>query len=633
MRPVVLALVVVMLAVAIAKGQVGSVSPGKLASVHAKFEAQCDRCHVAGGLSSKSCLVCHVRLAERLSKNVGFHATVTGKPCNECHKDHLGRGAALVPDPPATFDHRVAMFPLDGKHAQLPCARCHAARHWVEIPSTCARCHKDVAHRGQLGADCAKCHRAEGWKPPTRTAADHRVSLAGGHAKLTCVNCHRAGRHLVAEQACSHCHNQPHPGTTASCASCHPVTQWTQVVYTHRTSAARIEGKHQTLACLSCHPRFKFTPTPTSCAGCHDTQRPHRPLGACDKCHGAVAWSTDTFDHAAPEVGFAVDGAHTTLDCGACHTRPIKFGAPPRSCTGCHADVHGSQFASRACTTCHTTGAWRPSTIAATHHDGFGFALRDSHLRAPCAGCHGTGVFKGTATACATCHPDTRHRGRFGTRCESCHDATTWSHTTGFDHVTTGFRLERKHATVACAKCHGTTGMALVGRAAPTECSTCHATPHDRYFGARCATCHSTAGWRAVPPFDHDRTAFPLELRHRTLRCTACHHPNKRPPIQPLCRSCHGDPHRGSNSFECEDCHRPDRWRVIRFDHDQTAYPLTGRHRITACGKCHANPNWTGIRTDCVVCHAFVSPRDDTHLGTFECEDCHTTTSWRAIHR
>lgn len=631
MKHLALAIVLVMLWVVVAAAQVGSVSPGKLSRAHAKFEMQCDRCHGADGLPATLCLSCHTRLADRLADNIGYHATVTGKPCRECHKEHQGRNTPLAPEPPPTFDHRVTVFPLEGRHAQLTCARCHPARQWVGITTACVRCHKDTAHRGALGASCAKCHGADSWKRPTRTAADHRISLAGGHATLGCASCHRAGRHLVEQQSCLHCHKQPHRGTKAACESCHTVSGWKQVAYTHRTPAARLGGKHESAPCLACHPAFKFTPTPSTCESCHDKQRPHRPLGACVQCHTALTWSTKTFDHAAPEVGFALDGAHTPLDCTSCHTTPIRFGSPPRGCTSCHTAIHGPQFAARACTECHTTTGWRPSTITASQHATFGFPLQDAHVRAACADCHRTGVYVATSAACASCHADTRHRGRLGTTCERCHNARAWAPAAAFDHVTSGFPLERAHAKVACARCHGPNGMALVGRVAAKECATCHTTPHDRYFGARCAACHSTAGWRVVAKFDHDRTAFPLELRHATLRCSSCHDAKRRPAIQPACRSCHGDPHRGSNSFECDDCHRPDRWRIVRFDHDLTAYPLTGRHRIAACGRCHTNPNWTGTRTDCVACHAFERPRDGTHLTEIMCEDCHTTTTWRTV--
>jgi hypothetical protein len=195
-----------------------------------------------------------------------------------------------------------------------------------------------------------------------------------------------------------------------------------------------------------------------------------------------------------------------------------------------------------------------------------------------------------------------------------------------FDHAATGFALERGHAKVACERCHA--GTRLKTSAAPTACVTCHATPHPKQFGTQCTQCHSTASFRQVAKFDHARTDFPLELRHAAVACVSCHDP-KKPTVNRACRTCHGDPHRGGNAFDCADCHRPDRWRVVRFDHDLTAYPLTGRHRIASCGGCHRNPGWTGVRTDCVACHAFDRPRDTTHLTKITCDDCHTSTSWR----
>lgn len=624
--------------VARAGGGVGSVSPGKLSRAHAAIESQCDRCHVPfGGIPAAQCLSCHARLAERIARGAGFHATVKARPCTDCHGEHHGRDAAITPAPPNPFDHRVAVFPLEGKHGQLGCDRCHpaagAARQWVGIPTACGRCHADRAHQGTLGGECAKCHRAEAWKPATRTAADHKVSLAGGHARLTCTNCHRSGLHLVAQQTCAQCHVQQHGGTRRECETCHRVAGWKQVTYAHKFPPAKLPGKHQTAACLACHPGFRFTPTSLACSSCHDKQRPHDPLGECSKCHSATSWKTRSFDHDRPEINFPLTGRHAQIDCAGCHTDRRTFKGTRRTCVGCHADVHGPQFGGRACTDCHTTDGWKPSKITLAAHEGFKFPLQGSHARAPCAGCHKTGTFVGTATACSACHPDVRHRSRFGTQCEKCHDPTRWSHTPAFDHTTTGFRLERGHAKVACTKCHGLDGLRLAGSAAPMACQTCHGSPHGRQFGTNCTQCHNTTSFRQVPRFDHARTAFPLELRHATLACSACHDTRKQPVVNRACRTCHGDPHRGSNAFDCADCHRPDRWRIIRFDHDLTSYPLVGRHRIAGCGGCHANPNWTGVRTDCAACHAFDRPRTQDHLTKITCDDCHTPTSWRTILR
>ncbi|HEX4423652.1 MAG TPA: cytochrome c3 family protein [Kofleriaceae bacterium] len=666
------------LAAGTARADLGT-SPGPISRAHAAIEAQCNRCHVPfGGVPQRQCLACHTALAERTARGLGFHATVKAQPCTDCHKEHHGRDAQLAPAPPANFDHRITGFPLEADHARLACDRCHAAaggaQRWVGLQTTCQSCHADRVHHGALGSDCARCHRASGWTPTLYTAKDHQTSLAGGHAKLQCADCHRAGAHLTGPEPCVSCHAQPHGGTQAPCETCHHVTTWKQVTFGgHRFTPAQLPGKHQTATCLACHPAFQFSRTALDCASCHDKVRPHEPLGACEACHSALAWKLVRFDHDRPGVGFALTGQHQRVDCTSCHKQG-KFNRAGRTCAQCHGDPHDRQFdiarpfgptrlatelaanppanlpadsvfrrafaplsaitLARACSDCHTTAGWRPSTIKVANHRKFAFPLRDAHARASCRSCHKAGVFVGTTHACAGCHPDVRHRGRFGTDCASCHDAVAWSRTPTFDHGRTGFALDNAHAQVACKACHGDDGLRLTGVAQPTACQTCHTAPHGKQFGERCTECHNTQSFQSIPPFDHAaRTDFPLELRHQTLRCLQCHDARQRPTVNRACRTCHGDPHRGSNSFDCGDCHRADRWRVIRFDHDLTSYPLVGHHRIASCGGCHTNPNWTGVRTDCVACHAFDRPRTQDHLTKIICDDCHSPTSWRTIHR
>jgi hypothetical protein len=648
-----------------------------------------------GGIPQRQCLTCHTALAERAAQGLGLHAQVQAQPCTDCHKEHHGRDAALSPPPPAAFDHRTTRFRLDGDHAQLACERCHAAaggaRRWVGIATTCQRCHVDRAHRGALGSDCARCHRASGWLPALYAGVDHRTPLGGGHARLACADCHRSGGHLAPQQACAMCHARPHGGTARSCETCHRVASWTQVAFAHAFPPAALPGVHQTAACLSCHPAFRFAGTSLSCTACHDRDRPHEPLGSCADCHSALSWKNARFDHDQPSVGFALTGRHRAAACAGCHAARGGFRSAPRACDGCHLDPHRGQFAGRTapasasgtgsaistaardpapaspatparsatpanpanpaagllarllalvmaarpvagCADCHTTAGWRPSTITVAEHAARGFALRGAHAQVSCRGCHPAGRFIATPRACSGCHLDVRHRGRFGSDCASCHDETAWSPAAGFDHARTGFALERGHAGVACAQCHGSTGLRLAGAPAPTACQTCHAAPHGAQFGARCTDCHTTASFHTLPPFDHAaRSDFALELRHAAVPCLQCHDARRRPTVNRACRTCHGDPHRGSNALDCSDCHRADRWRIVRFDHDLTAYPLAGRHRLAACGSCHSNPNWTGVRTDCVACHALDRPRDADHAHEIVCDDCHGFATWRLL--
>ncbi len=285
------------------------------------------------------------------------------------------------------------------------------------------------------------------------------------------------------------------------------------------------------------------------------------------------------------------------------------------------------------CTDCHIPGHWVPSTITPVLHADFGYALLGAHATIACIDCHADGAYAGTPTACNACHKDTRHHGGAGDKCEACHTEDAWKPVPQFDHARTGFAIDRGHARLGCVACHGGDGKRLQGKPAARACQSCHAPPHGNEFGTACTTCHTTGGFKPVPKFDHGATEFPLELRHAELPCLSCHDARVRPTANPACRSCHGDPHRGGTQVECRDCHRPDRWRIIRFDHDVTGYPLTGRHRVTRCTDCHRNEQFIGVRSDCFTCHAFDRPRTQDHLTLLACEDCHTTTSWRAVRK
>jgi hypothetical protein len=73
-----------------------SSSPGKLATSHAHLDdaAHCNACHVDGTrvVSNKLCLDCHDHndLRARIDAGKGYHATVRGKACITCHKEHKG---------------------------------------------------------------------------------------------------------------------------------------------------------------------------------------------------------------------------------------------------------------------------------------------------------------------------------------------------------------------------------------------------------------------------------------------------------------------------------------------------------------------------------------------------------------
>jgi len=83
---------------------------------------------------------------------------------------------------------------------------------------------------------------------------------------------------------------------------------------------------------------------------------------------------------------------------------------------------------------------------------------------------------------------------------------------------------------------------------------------------------------------------------------------------------------KGSGSG-CASCHSTDNWRRVSFDHDQTGFPLRGRHSLASCSGCHASIDFsTAVPTGCSACHV------DVHTGEFgtRCATCHDEESWRS---
>ena len=700
------------------------VSPGPLARPHAALDRQCDKCHVPfKGIPAANCLACHARTAAELNTRKGFHANLGDRKCSSCHRDHKGRDYQMTPPVDAkAFDHAQS-FPLEGRHAQLECAKCHPSNKWVGVATTCVGCHKDEHHKGSLGNECAGCHNASDWKQIKKTTAQHKVSMTGKHAGLACAKCHDRGAHLVTTTGCADCHNQKtkHGATKTTCATCHNTTDWKQATFTHDFCTCILPGKHQTAPCLSCHPNFQFKPTPFACAACHEKDRKHDELGACARCHSALSWKQKTFDHNKKQVGFALSGKHLEVGCENCHkTKGVfkglataceschktpkhgdfgpcqpchtaagwtpslfshektkfpltdthvkvqcqdchskfkkgEFTPGPNECVSCHKDPHQGQFrkqakaaldshfvfasfqhevSARACTDCHSTKGWKPSTITVANHAQFGYELKGKHQEVTCARCHLEGKYVGTAKECVQCHISP-HGASFSPACDKCHRETSWRDTPSFDHAAaTGFALRGAHTNLACAKCHGPRHEKLMGVARPIGCVTCHTPTHGKQFGSDCTSCHNETRFSDVPPFAHaEKTMFPLERRHSALRCTSCHD-SKRfgERLNANCQSCHGDPHRGAMSTSCGDCHRPDRWLLVRFDHDRTSWPLRGKHFVARCDECHKNNLWTGVRTECVTCH--VKDRPANHGSRWDCgsSGCHIAFDWRLGH-
>ena len=158
----------------------------------------------------------------------------------------------------------------------------------------------------------------------------------------------------------------------------------------------------------------------------------------------------------------------------------------------------------------------------------------------------------------------------------------------------------------------------------------------------RCEACHSSAGWRPVA-FDHSRTGFPLEGRHVSASCRACHGSSTdfRAPVATSCGACHRDVHTGEFGNRCASCHDASGWATLFGPdaHRATNFPLTGRHAAIPCEECHQNQRdrrFTRAAADCFACHQTDYARtagtslDHARAGFgIDCKSCHFPTRFK----
>jgi hypothetical protein len=391
--------------------------------------------------------------------------------------------------------------------------------------------------------------------------------------------------------------------------------------------------KSQTRLCLACH---KETAADRQLVkGMHGRQR-DVATQECTQCHtdhkgrdaNILLFDPETFNHAF--TNFELRDGHKSVPCASCHAQNVKYRNAPGRCIDCHKaiDPHRGHLG-EACDGCHSEAGW--NRMKPFDHEKTRFPLRNAHRNVTCAVCHVGERYKGIGAACSDCHRiQDVHGGRYGIKCESCHDQNKWA-TSHFNHDReTKFPIRGAHTKVKCDTCHP--GDLYRDKLA-TTCLSCHRKDerHDGQLGARCEQCHGEDNWRRIASFDHDITRLPLIGRHAIVTCEECHRSLRFKDAPLACASCHPDTfHEGRLGANCALCHNAISWQRWRFDHDtQTRYRLTGAHRGLDCHACHVTKNVARITlaTDCYACHQ----RNDIHLGAFgrTCERCHGTSSFK----
>ncbi len=607
----------------------------------------CTECHFRPVFTDvgKNCADCHADI----------HRRQFGANCVQCHTVN-GWNVSVQ-----AVQNHFNRFPLIGAHAVVQCEECHkgaAVGQFVGLSTACLSCHSaDLQKTATIGASvpnhltanfpatCETCHSVDTW---LNAKFDHNAvgfPLTAGHANVPCASCHINNNYNLTTAATdcgnSGCHlttwqqtNNPAHATApavfplATCFKCHTTASWTTATFDHNSTAFPLTGAHVSVACNLCHVGGNFTSTPTTCgsSGCHlttwqQTTTPvHSTAGSqfaaanCAVCHTTASWATAGFDHSG--TGFALTGMHVSpspTPCISCHVNN-NYTLNSAACYGCHVAAwqstatlggavpnHITGAFPQTCETCHTTASW---TGAVFDHATTGFALTGMHVSpspTPCISCHVSNNYTLNSAACYGCHVaawqstatlggavPNHITGAFPQTCESCHTTSSWTGAV-FDHTTTGFALTGMHVSPV-----------------PTPCISCHVGNNYTLNSAACYGCH-VAAWQSTATFggavpNHITAGFPQD---------------------------------------CSICHSTANWTSATFNHNTTAFPLTGAHTTVACALCHVGGNYTTVATDCYSCHltqwlstvtlAVTSGSVPNHIASnypTTCASCHTTTSW-----
>jgi hypothetical protein len=222
--------------------------PATAAEEHAKKETRCGACHTAEGWDrvtfdhartgfpldgqhrQAACRGCHA--ASDFKKAVpracvachrDAHAGRLGTRCQNCHDAVAWKEPIFGPEA-----HRRTNFPLDGRHAVLPCEECHGDRRdrgFSRPTRRCVDCHQADLQRAALTAfdhvaafgnadECRRCHGA--WTFANAYFVGHDGCFpirSGTHSGIRCMRCHTSLPVPLVMNGCS--------SNTAACTNCH----------------------------------------------------------------------------------------------------------------------------------------------------------------------------------------------------------------------------------------------------------------------------------------------------------------------------------------------------------------------------------------------------------------------------
>ena len=347
----------------------------------------CADCHTHGDfkkpIAFAKCMDCH-----KDAHKGQFTSRASGGECAECHTVQGWKPSIFT-----VRDHATTKYPLEGRHAEVACDKCHLPKGvkgedtLFKITQTeCKDCHKDI-HQGQFaGAPhqnrCETCHNVQGFKPAQFALSRHkdtRFPLTGAHIAVLCSDCHKPMpansavpvKYKFEDRSCTACHVDPHKGefrermeakrsdgTMAGCEACHTTKTWKELTrFDHSKTSFPLLGVHRGVACIDCHrppaletslKNVDFKTASTKCSGCHVD--PHagqfaarKDAAECSSCHNSEKWKPSEFDHD-KRTPFSLAGAHQSVACEDCHKvsrmidgkRVLFYKPTTRKCSECH---------------------------------------------------------------------------------------------------------------------------------------------------------------------------------------------------------------------------------------------------------------------------------------------------------
>ncbi len=398
-------------------------------------QVSCEKCHTAKQIANKKtsylglstdCLSCHK----------DQHQQKFSSKCLECHSMDSWKSIK-------NFNHSKTGFPLEGKHTQVACSKCHNSNQLSVKDIThktvrdCLSCHKDQ-HQQQLSPKCTNCHGLNSWKPAINFDHDKtNYKLTGKHTKTQCIQCHKRINGQGSMQfknilyaTCNQCHEDKHKGRFGtSCEKCHTTDSWKNLTnssaFNHDLTRYPLKGKHTAVKCLGCHKDGNYT-TPLvygKCTDCHKNyHKNYEDIKPCETCHTVNSFkpSDYTTTHHNTQTNFKLAGAHLAVSCKACHLRPGStqwdFRLKETKCTDCHKSNHKGLFSLKNewknCEDCHNDKNWIATKF--NHNSDSRYPLDGAHNKLSCKVCHQvqnssggkTSIYQPLPLTCKGCHDD-----------------------------------------------------------------------------------------------------------------------------------------------------------------------------------------------------------------------------------